>query len=364
MDEKVKTAPEKAEPLMLSVSSSPHATSPVGTSKLMLEVLVALIPALVLSVYFFGPRALALTAVSVAGCEFFEWGYRKLMKLSNTLGDLSAAVTGVLLAFVCPVTLPYWVILIGDFFAIVVVKQLFGGLGKNFLNPALAGRAFMMLCYPVRMTTWVVPGPANWAGLISAADAATGATPLSSDLMHNGVMPSATLRDMFVGNIGGCIGEISALALIAGGIYLIWRGVIRARVPAAYIATVAVLTFLFPLGGNDRLIWMAYELLGGGLMLGAFFMATDYVTSPCTKNGELIYGIGCGLLTVFIRYFGGYPEGVSYAILLMNLCAWIFDKVGMPARFGVTREMKQAEKIQARATAAAGSGPTTGKGGK
>jgi len=356
MDEKVKTAPEKAEPLMLSVSSSPHATSPTGTSKLMRDVLIALIPALLISVYFFGPSALALTALSVAACEFFEWGYRKLMKQSNTLGDLSAAVTGVLIAFVCPVTLPYWIILVGDFFAIVVVKQLFGGLGKNFLNPALAGRAFIMLCKPTEMTTWAVPGPANWTGLLSSADAATGATPLSIDLMHSGVLPTASLRDMFVGNIGGCIGEISALALIAGGIYLIWRGVIRARVPAAYIATVAVLTFLFPLGGNDRLVWMAYELLGGGLMLGAFFMATDYVTSPCTKNGELIYGIGCGLLTVFIRYFGGYPEGVSYAILLMNVCAWVFDKVGMPARFGVTKEMKQAEKAKAREAAAAGKG--------
>ena len=345
MDEKVKTAPEKsAEPLRLSVASSPHATSPTGTSRLMLDVLIALVPALIVSVYFFGPRALTLTALSVAACEFFEWGYRRLMKKSNTLGDLSAAVTGVLIAFVCPVTLPYWIILVGDFFAIVVVKQLFGGLGKNFLNPALAGRAFMMLCRPSEMTTWVVPGPANWAGVFSSADAATGATPLSIDLMHNGTLPTASLRDMLVGNIGGCVGEVSALMLILGGAYLIWRGVIRARVPAAYIATVAVLTVLFPLGGNDRLTWMLYELLGGGLMLGAFFMATDYVTSPCTKNGEIIYGIGCGLLTVFIRYFGGYPEGVSYAILLMNICAWIFDKVGMPARFGVTKEMKQAEK--------------------
>ena len=350
--------------LKLIATSNPHIRGSETTQSIMRDVIIAMCPALIWAVLVFGVEALVLTAVSAAGCVFFEWLYRFLMKKPQSIGDLSAVVTGMLLAFVCPPTLPWWTILVGDFFAIVVVKQLFGGLGKNFLNPALAGRAFMMLCYPVRMTTWVVPGPANWAGILSAADAATGATPLSSDLMHNGVMPSATLRDMFVGNIGGCIGEISALALIAGGIYLIWRGVIRARVPAAYIATVAVLTFLFPLGGNDRLIWMAYELLGGGLMLGAFFMATDYVTSPCTKNGELIYGIGCGLLTVFIRYFGGYPEGVSYAILLMNLCAWIFDKVGMPARFGVTREMKQAEKIQARATAAAGSGPTTGKGGK
>ena len=340
---------KEAVKLNLSVASSPHAASPLGTRHLMRDVLIALIPALCMAVYFFGPRALMLTAVSVAGCEFFEWGYRRLMKKSNTCGDLSAAITGVLLAFVCPVYLPYWIVLIGDFFAIVVVKQLFGGLGKNFLNPALAGRAFLMLCYPVQMTTWVQPGPKNWAGLISAADAVTGATPLSVDFMHSGLMPQSTLADMFVGNIGGCIGEVSALMLILGGVYLIWRGVIRFRIPVAFIGTVAVLTFLFPLNGNGRLDWMLYEVLGGGLMLGAFFMATDYVTSPATNKGEWIFGVGCGLLTVFIRYFGGYPEGVSYAILLMNVCAWVFDQIGQPARFGVTKEMKQAAKAKAKA---------------
>ena len=329
----------------LSVASSPHLTSPLGTQQLMRDVLIALVPALAMAVYFFGPRALILTAVSVAGCMFFEWGYRKIMKKSNTLGDLSAVITGVLLAFVCPVYLPYWVILIGDFFAIVVVKQLFGGLGKNFLNPALAGRAFLMLCYPIEMTKWVQPGPKNWAGVLSAVDAVTGATPLSTDYMHSGLLPEGvSLGDMFVGNIGGCIGEVSALMLLAGGIYLVWRGVIRIRIPVAFIATVAVLTFIFPPGGNDRLQWMLYEILGGGLMLGAIFMATDYVTSPATKRGELIYGVGCGLLTVFIRYFGGYPEGVSYAILLMNVCAWLFDQIGQPARFGVTKEAKAAAK--------------------
>ena len=342
----------------LSVASSPHLTSPLGTQQLMRDVLIALVPALAMAVYFFGPRALILTAVSVAGCMFFEWGYRKIMKKSNTLGDLSAVITGVLLAFVCPVYLPYWVILIGDFFAIVVVKQLFGGLGKNFLNPALAGRAFLMLCYPIEMTKWVQPGPKNWAGVLSAVDAVTGATPLSTDYMHSGLLPDGvSLGDMFVGNVGGCIGEVSALMLLAGGIYLVWRGVIRIRIPVAFIATVAVLTFIFPQGGNDRLQWMLYEILGGGLMLGAIFMATDYVTSPATKRGELIYGVGCGLLTVFIRYFGGYPEGVSYAILLMNVCAWLFDQIGQPARFGVTKEAKAAAKAaqkEARQLAKAG----------
>lgn len=336
------------EKLRLSVASSPHASSPFGTRNLMMDVLIALVPALCIAVYFFGPRALVLTAISVAGCEFFEYAYRKLMKKSNSLGDLSAAITGVLLAFVCPVTLPYWVILIGDFFAIVVVKQLFGGLGKNFLNPALAARAFLMLCYPVSMTTWIKSGTESWAGLgMSVSDAVTSATPLSVDFMHKSLLPGVSLTDMFVGNIGGCVGEVSALMLLIGGIYLIVRGVIRIRIPVSFIGTVAVLTFLFP-RGNGNLEWMLYSLFGGGLMLGAFFMATDYTTSPATPKGEVIFGIGCGLLTVFIRYFGGYPEGVSYAILIMNVCVWLIDKYSMPARFGVTAEMKKAAKEKAK----------------
>ena len=287
----------------------------------------------------------------------FEALYRVLLKKPQTVGDLSAAVTGMLIAFVCPVTLPYWMLIIGDFFAIVVVKQLFGGLGQNFLNPALAGRAFLMLCYPVAMTTWIVPGIGadKWANVLgntttmAGADIVTGATPLSADYMHGGLLPDVSLLDAFVGTVGGCIGEVSALMLLLGGLYLIWRGVIRARIPLAYIATVAVLTFLFPMGGNDRLTWMAYQLFTGGLFLGAFFMATDYVTSPVTKKGEIIFGIGCGLLTVFIRYFGGYPEGVSYSILIMNCCVWLIDKVGKPNRYGVTKEMKAAAKAAKKA---------------
>ena len=343
--------------LNLTVASSPHVASPIDTQNLMRDVLIALVPAMIMGVVFFGPRALVATIISVVACEFFEWAYRKLMKKSCANKDLSAAVTGVLLAFVCAPTLPYWMLIIGDFFAIVVVKQLFGGLGQNFLNPALAGRAFLMLCYPVAMTTWVVPGIGadTWANVLgntttlSGADVVTGATPLSVDFMHSGLLPDASLWDAFVGNVGGCIGEISALMLLLGGLYLIWRGVIRFRIPVAYIATVAVLTFLFPMGGNDRLTWMAYHLFTGGLFLGAFFMATDYVTSPVTKKGEIIYGIGCGLLTVFIRYFGGYPEGVSYSILIMNCCVWLIDKVGKPNRYGVTKEMKAAEKAAKKA---------------
>ena len=335
------------ETQLLGVASSPHVSSPYGTRSLMLDVLIALVPALCAAVFFFGPRALIATVISVVACEISEFGYRKLLHKTQTTGDLSAAVTGVLLAFVCPVTLPYWMLVIGDFFAIVVVKQLFGGLGKNFVNPALAGRAFLMLSYPVAMTTWAVPG--KWSGLVSAADAVTGATPLSADFMHAGILPDASITDMLVGKVGGCMGEVSALLLLAGGIYLIARGVIRPHIPVAFIGTVAVLTFLFPQGGNGNLEWMLYEILGGGLFLGAFFMATDYVTSPTTPMGELVFGIGCGLLTVFIRYFGGYPEGVSYAILIMNVCAWLFDQVCKPARFGFTKEMKEKAKAAKKA---------------
>ena len=340
------------EQYKLSVASSPHASSPIGTRNLMLDVVIALIPALAMSVWFFGPRALTITLVSVISCMAFEFLYEKIMKKPNTVGDMSAVITGILLVFVCPVTLPYWMVVIGAFFAIVIVKQLFGGLGTNFLNPALAGRAFLMLCYPVDMTTWVLPGQAHWAsiGTISKdfLDASTGATPLNIDVMKGGLLPDASLFDMFIGNIGGSFGETSSLMLLLGGVYLIARKVIRVRIPLAYILTVAVLTLIFP-RGDGNLTWMMYEILGGGLFLGAFFMATDYVTSPNNPKGEIIYGIGCGLLVVFIRYFGGYPEGVCYSILIMNICVWLFDKWTMPARFGVTKEMRAAAKAEAKA---------------
>ena len=337
--------------LRLTVASSPHVASPIDTQNLMRDVLIALVPAMVMGVVFFGPRALVATIISVVACEFFEWAYRKIMKKSCANKDLSAAVTGVLLAFVCAPTLPYWMLIIGDFFAIVVVKQLFGGLGTNFLNPALAGRAFLMLSYPVPMTTWVLPGQENWVSIISAADAVTGSTPLSADFMKNGILPDASLADMFIGNVGGCVGEVSAIALLIGGIYLIARKVIRIRIPLAYILTVAVLTLIFSRApeGVSSFTWMLYEIFGGGLFLGAFFMATDYVTSPNTPKGEVIFGIGAGLLVVFIRYFGGYPEGVCYSILIMNICVWLIDKATLPKRFGVTAEMRKAEKEQAKA---------------
>ncbi len=322
----------------LTISSSPHAHSPVTTQTIMRDVLIALVPALLGSIYFFGFRALLVTLVSAAACVFFEWGFCKIRKLHCKTNDLSAVVTGVLLAFVCPVTIPYWTIILGDFFALVLVKMLFGGLGKNIVNPALAGRAFLF-SWPVLMSNWVKVGFSNAAGLLSTADAVTAATPMSA--MHQGALPEESILDMFLGNIGGCIGETSALLLIIGFIYLLYRKVITARIPLAYIGTVAILAFLFP-QGNDRIAWMAAQVFGGGLMLGAIFMATDYVTSPLTKLGQIVYGIGCGVITILIRYFGGYSEGVTYAILCMNACAVLLDKIGRPVKFGAPK--KEAAK--------------------
>ena len=322
----------------LTVSSSPHVHSPVKTQDIMRDVLIALAPALVGSVYFFGLRALMVTLVSVASCVFFEWGWCKLMKRDCKIYDLSACVTGVLLAFVCPPTIAYWQIMLGALFAIVLVKMLFGGLGKNFVNPALAGRAFMF-SWPVAMSTWVKVGWENQAGIFSTADAVTTATPLAA--MHQGQMPDASVWDLFIGNVGGCIGETSAALLLVGLVYLLIRKVITVRIPLAYVGTVAVLAFLFP-QGNDRIQWMLCQLFGGGLMLGAIFMATDYVTSPITKLGQVIYGIGCGVLTIMIRYFGGYNEGVSYAILVMNCAVVLLDRIGRPTKFGAPK--KEAAK--------------------
>ena len=322
----------------LTISSSPHMHSPVTTKTIMRDVLIALLPALIGSVVFFGFRALMVTMVSVAACVFFEWLWCRLMKCDNKTYDLSAAVTGVLLAFVCPPTIAYWMIVLGALFAIVLVKMLFGGIGKNFVNPALAGRAFMF-SWPVAMSTWVKVGFENAAGLLDTTDAVTAATPLAA--MHQGLLPDVTIAQAFLGNVGGCIGETSALLLLIGFVYLLYRKVLTARIPFAYIGTVAVLTFLFPMG-HDRVQWMAYQLFTGGLMLGALFMATDYVTSPVTKLGQIVYAIGCGVLTVLIRYFGGYNEGVSYAILVMNCCVVLLDRIGRPTKFGAPK--KEAAK--------------------
>jgi electron transport complex protein RnfD len=328
--------------LKLIATSNPHIRSNETTRSIMLDVIVAMLPALLWAVIWFGMKALTLTAVSVIGCIFWEWLYRKLMKKPQSVGDLSAVVTGMLLAFVCPVTTPYWMILIGGFFSIIVVKQLFGGIGKNFVNPALAGRAFLLGSYAGVMTTWI-DAAANKAPLMgAAADIVTAATPLAymktGDM--EGLKSAYTMADMFLGKTGGSLGEVSAALLLLGGVYLIWRKVINWQTPVAYIATVAVLSFLFPKSGSG-LDWMVYSIFGGGLMLGAFFMATDYATSPVTKKGQLIFGIGCGLFTVLIRYFGSYNEGVCYSIMVMNLCVALIDKYTKPTRFGVVKSDKK-----------------------
>ena len=325
----------------LTISSSPHVHSPITTKTIMRDVLIALLPALIGSVVFFGFRALTVTAVSVLACWFFEKMWNKLMKKDDKTYDLSACVTGVLLAFVCPVTIPYWTIILGAFFAIIVVKMLFGGLGRNFVNPALAGRAFMF-SWPVLMSNWVKVGFNNAAGIFSTVDAVTAPTPLAS--MHQTYTideTAGTILDMFIGNVGGSIGETSALLLLIGFVYLLARKVITARIPLAYIGTVAVLALLFPMG-NDPLTWVCAQLFSGGLMLGAIFMATDYVTSPITKLGQIVFGIGCGILTIVIRYFGGYNEGVSYAILIMNCMVVLLDRIGRPTKFGAPK--KEAAK--------------------
>lgn len=321
----------------LTISSSPHVHSPITTQTIMRDVLIALAPALIGSICFFGFRALTVTLVSVAACVFFEWAYCRVTKMHCKIYDLSACVTGVLLAFVCPVTTPYWTIILGALFAIVLVKMLFGGLGRNIVNPALAGRAFMF-SWPVLMSTWTKVGFSNAVSVISP-DAVTAATPLAS--MHQGVLCEDSILNLFLGNVGGCLGETSALLLLIGFAYLLYRKVITARIPVAFIGTVAVLSFLFP-QGNDRITWMAAQVFGGGLMLGAIFMATDYVTSPVTKLGQIVYGIGCGVLTILIRYFGGYNEGVSYAILIMNCCVVLLDRIGRPVKFGAPK--KEAAK--------------------
>ncbi|MBQ7714174.1 MAG: RnfABCDGE type electron transport complex subunit D [Oscillospiraceae bacterium] len=330
--------------LRLIASSNPHIRSGEDTRALMLDVIIALCPALAWSVYRFGPRALVAALIAAGSAMGWEWLYRKLLKKPQTLGDFSAAVTGLLLAMVCPVTLPYWMLIVGTFFAIVVVKQLYGGLGKNFMNPALAGRAALVACYASQMTTWIDPAK-GWAPLsLKGADVVTAATPmalLGEDFAE--LADTYNVADMFIGDVGGSAGEISAMMLLIGGAYLIFRKVISWHIPVAYIGTVALLAFLFP-HGHDPLAFMLYSVFGGGLMLGAFFMATDYVTSPVTKKGQLIFGVGCGVLTIFIRTFGSFPEGVCYSILLMNCTVWIIDRAVKPRRFGADKAKKEAAK--------------------
>ena len=323
----------KYKDLKLTLSCSPHAHSGCTTDVIMKDVCIALLPALIAAVWFFGARALSVTAISVVACVAFEWGYRKILHKDSTISDWSAVVTGMLVAFVCPVNLPYWTLIIGDFFAIVVVKQLFGGIGMNIVNPALAARAFLFSWPSLMSGNWSTPG--QNLPMSGAVDAVTSATPMEA--LAVGQLPGESLMDLFLGKVGGSFGEISALALLLGLGYLLFTKVITLRIPLAYVGTVAVLAFIFPQGGNAGWQWSAYQVLSGGLLLGAIFMATDYTTSPMTRWGQIIYGIGCGVLTILLRYFGSYVEGVSFAILIMNCCVGFFDKIGLPKRFGVKK---------------------------
>lgn len=322
--------------LDVSVTSSPHLRQRETVSGVMLDVIIALVPAGIAGIYFFGLRALWVIAVSVLSCILFEWIWSKLLKKPSTVGDLSAVVTGLLLAYNLPPTMPLWMVAIGALFAIIIVKQMFGGLGHNFMNPALAGRAFLLAAWATQMTKWTAPS-------IWGMDAVSQATPLA--LMKDGKwaeMPS--MLNAFLGNIGGCIGETSAALLLLGGIYLMIRKVISYRTPVAFIGTVAVLTLIFGGGTSfqSAVNIMGYHLVTGGLFLGAIFMATDYTTSPVTAWGQVIMGVGCGIITTVIRLTGGYPEGVSYSILLMNIATPLIDKFTTPRVFGHLKKAKEA----------------------
>ncbi|MBR5510248.1 MAG: RnfABCDGE type electron transport complex subunit D [Lachnospiraceae bacterium] len=319
--------------MKFEVTSSPHIRGKNHTQRIMLDVILALIPALAVGVWHFGMRAFAVTVVSIGAALAAEWVCGLVLYHRSTIKDLSAVVTGLLLALTLPVTVPYWTAAVGSIFAVLVVKGFCGGLGKNIFNPALAGRAFLVLLWPVYLVRYAEAG-VKLSVTDSIADAVTSATPLHH--MQMPALPEESLADMFFGNIAGSIGEVCTLALLAGGIYLIWRGVISIRIPAAYLGTVAVLTLVFS-KGDQAFAWMLYNLFGGGVVLGAFFMATDYASSPVTPKGQILYGAGCGILTVIFRYFGLFPEGVTYAILLMNACVWAIDSWTAPRRFGTKK---------------------------
>ena len=319
----------------LIIEPSPHIKSGVTTQKIMLSVIIALLPALVASVWIFGLRALIMTVICCTSCVIFEWACRKIMKRNNTISDLSAVVTGMLLAFNLPVTLPFYRGIIGCFVAIVIVKQFFGGIGQNFINPALASRAILALSWASLMNTFAKPAFGNFAGV----DAIASATPIGAT-----VAGDYTLTQLFLGNIPGTLGETCKLALLLGGVYLVIRKVISWHTPVAYIGTVAILTLIAAPAGISGVDYMLYNVFGGGLMLGAIFMATDYATSPVTKPGQLIFGIGCGLLTCFIRRFGSYPEGVCYSILIMNCTTWLLDKYIRPTIYGAVKKEKKEKK--------------------
>ncbi len=316
-------------------SSSPHIKDKKTTTGVMLDVIIALLPATIMGMIFFGWRAILNICVSVITCVFAEWLWNRCLKRTQTIQDLSAVVTGLLLALVVSPMVPFWMLIIGGFFSMIIVKQFFGGIGMNFLNPALAGRAMMMASWPVAMTTWLAP---QWLNP-TMTDALSGATPLAlqkiiinnspPELAASVVLP--TYQDLALGNVFGSIGETCAVALLIGFIYLLIRRIISWEIPVIYCAVTALFSWAL---GQDPI----FNLLSGGLLIGAIFMATDYTTSPMTKIAKVIYAVGCGLLTVLIRVYGGYPEGVSYAILLMNLVVPLLDKAFVPKSFGTVKE--------------------------
>lgn len=309
---------------LLTVTPSPHIKHTDTTARVMLHVLIALMPAFIWGIVVFGWNAAIMPLVAVGASVLFEYLVQKLLRKPVTVGDLSAAVTGLLLGLNLPASDSYFLPVVGAAFAIVVVKQLFGGIGKNFVNPALAARVFLFLSWPDKMAAYPAPFDRTVVDVVASA------TPRATG--------SADLLDLFLGRCGGSIGEISALLLLIGGAYLLICRVISWHIPVAYLGTVALITLVFPQGGGFFApSFMAFELLSGGLLLGAFFMATDYVTSPVTAKGRIIFGVGCGLLTVFFRYFGAYPEGVSFAILVMNCLVYYIDRLTRPRVFGGAR---------------------------
>ena len=307
------------------VSGTPHVRSKESIQSIMRDVVIALIPASVMGLYYFGIKALMLIIVSIVSSVVFEWGYEKILKKPVTISDFSAILTGLLLALNLPATASWWVPVVGSFIAIVIAKQFYGGLGQNFINPALIGRAFLVAAYPTQTT-----GAAFATGRM-VTDASTYATPLAELKAGTAIVNADAIKNALIGNIGGTIGETCAIALIIGGIYLLIKHVISWRIPVVYIVVVFILTSL--MRGNGFLGGV-YEIFCGGLMLGAIFMATDYVTSPISAKGQIIFAIGCGVLTSLIRVYGGYPEGVSYSILIMNLAVPLIDRVTRPRIFG------------------------------
>jgi len=326
------------DPLILS--SSPHINSRETIPAIMLHVCLALLPAIAVGIYSFGLKALWIILISVVFSLCFELASQKLMGRPLSILDGSALVTGILLALNLPPTIPWWMVIIGAFFAIVIGKQIYGGLGHNPFNPALVGRVVLLISFPAQMTLWVFPAHPLFSRV---ADALSGATPLGwakTHLMAHGQLPASLpfgFQQLFLGQSGGCIGEISAAALLLGGIYLTWKKIIPWIIPVVFIGTTFIITGLFWMINPGHFINPVYHLFSGGLFLGAIFMATDLVTTPVTQAGMILFGIGCGVLTAVIRLFGGYPEGVSFAILLMNALTPLLDRWTRPKVFGEVR---------------------------